>query len=198
MSGNSGHTSLTLSHNVITRSNRSSVNRSSDFVSLREMSIPRAAITRTAFACSVFGLLPALHARTAPSDRRSISASAIWERELLPVQRKSTRSGRVVGASLAAKAPVAAKSGAVLLEVEAVVGVAPVERAAVRSDETARAEQTQVVRDEVLRLADRVRELADAPVRGSELGEQAPADRMTCELEEDRRPCLHVPDITSN
>ncbi len=116
------------------------------------MSIPRAAITRTAFGWSVFGLLPALHARTAPCDRRSTSASAICERELFPVQRKSTRSGRVGGASLAANAPVAAKSVAVALEVEPVVGVAAVERAAVRGDEAARAEEAQVVRDEVLRL----------------------------------------------
>jgi hypothetical protein len=56
------------------------------------------------------GLLPALQARTAPSDKRSMSASAICERELFPVQRKRMRSGRVAGASLAANAPVAAKS----------------------------------------------------------------------------------------
>ena len=84
------------------------------------------------------------------------------------------------------------------LEVEPVVGVAAVERAAVRRHETARAEETQVVRDEVLRPADHLRQLADTTVRGGELGEQPPTERVPSELEQDRRPCLHVADITSN
>ena len=126
-----------------------------------------------------------------------MSASAICERELLPVQRKSTRSGRSAGVARRERAG-RREEAAVTLEVEPVVGVAAVERAAVRGDETAGPEEAQVVRDEVLRPADHVGELADTPVRGSELGEQPPADRMTRELEQDRRPCLHVPDITSN
>jgi hypothetical protein len=74
------------------------------------MSMPRAAIARTAFGWSVFGALPALRARTAPTDSRSTSASAICERELFPVQRKRIESGRVAGGSAATNAPVAAKS----------------------------------------------------------------------------------------
>ena len=58
------------------------------------MSIPRFCITRTAFGCSGFGLLPADAASTAPSDIRTSSASAICERALFPVHRKSTRRRR--------------------------------------------------------------------------------------------------------
>ena len=53
--GNSGHTSLTLSHSVMTRSNRSLANRSRCFERWPEISRPRSDITRTAFACSGLG-----------------------------------------------------------------------------------------------------------------------------------------------
>jgi hypothetical protein len=51
--------------------------RVSDFVGRPEMSIPRSAMTRTAFGCSGLGWLPALRASTVPADRCSTSASAI-------------------------------------------------------------------------------------------------------------------------
>ena len=50
-----------------------------------------ARITRTALGCNGLGWLPALAARTAPSDSCSANASAICERALLPVHRNSTR-----------------------------------------------------------------------------------------------------------
>src|SRR6266516_121081 len=58
------------------------------------MSRPRSRITRSALGCMLFGLLPALNASTVPSESCWSSASAICERALLPVQRKSTRGGR--------------------------------------------------------------------------------------------------------
>jgi len=66
--GNSGQTSRTLSHSVMTRSNRLRAKRVSDFVELPEMSTPRSAMTRTAFGCSGLGWLPALRASTVPAD----------------------------------------------------------------------------------------------------------------------------------
>jgi hypothetical protein len=54
------------------------------------MSMPREAITRTTSGCSGLGWLPALNARTRPPDRTSVSASAAWERALLPVHKNST------------------------------------------------------------------------------------------------------------
>ena len=56
----SGQISRTLSHNVITRSNRMRANCRRCFVVLPLMSIPRSAITRTALACNGLGWLPAL------------------------------------------------------------------------------------------------------------------------------------------
>src|SRR5689334_22107688 len=95
--GNSGQISRTLSHKVMTRSNVLLMKRLSDFVGRLEMSIPRSAMTRTAFGCSGLGWLPALRALTAPADRCSTRASAIWDRALLPVQRNSSRGlGRLV------------------------------------------------------------------------------------------------------
>ena len=84
------------------------------------------------------------------------------------------------------------------LEVEPVVGVAAVERAAVRGHKAARPEETQVVGDKVRRPADHLGQLAHTPVRGGELGEQPPTERVPSELEQDGRTCLHVADITSN
>ena len=75
--GNSGQISRTLSQSVMTRSNRVRVKRLSDFVGRPEMSMPRSAITRTAFGCSGLGRLPALRASTVPADRCSTRASAI-------------------------------------------------------------------------------------------------------------------------
>ena len=59
------------------------------------MSIPRSRITRTASDAAAWGGCRRWP-RIAPSDRCSASASAIWERALLPVQRNSTRARGVV------------------------------------------------------------------------------------------------------
>ena len=73
------------------------------------MSMPRSRITRTALGCRGLGWLPALAASTRAPPSRSRIASAIWERELLPVHRNSTRTGGWAGvqrtAPLAASAP---------------------------------------------------------------------------------------------
>ena len=47
-----------------------------------------------ALGCSGFGWLPALTASIAPADMCSRSASAIWDRALLPVHRNNTRGRR--------------------------------------------------------------------------------------------------------
>jgi hypothetical protein len=72
---------------------------------------------------------------------------------------------------------------AAALEIDAVVGVAPVGRAAARGDELRVPQAAQVVRDEVLRYTDRRRQLADAPVAPRQLGEETPAERVSDELE---------------
>ena len=100
--GNSGQTSRTRSHSVITTSKRCATNSSRCLVRFPLMSIPRLFITRTALACNGFGLLPALSARIAPADMCSRSASAICERALFPVHRNKTRCrrpDRLAGAS---------------------------------------------------------------------------------------------------
>ena len=97
--GNSGQTSRTRSQRLMTWSKRCRLNVSRCFVRTPEMSIPSASITRTAFGCRLFGRLPALNASTVPADRSRSSASAICERALLPVQRKSTRGFRERGSS---------------------------------------------------------------------------------------------------
>ena len=92
--GHSGHTSRTRSHNVMTRSKRCATNSSRCFVRFALMSMHRFRITRTAFGCNGFGLLPADSATTAPSVIRSSSASAICDRALLPVHKN-----RILGRS---------------------------------------------------------------------------------------------------
>jgi hypothetical protein len=69
------------------------------------------------------------------------------------------------------------------LEVGAVVSVAPVGGAPARGDELRFAQPAEVVRDEVLRCSDRGRQLADPPVAPGQLREQAPAERVSNELE---------------
>jgi DNA-binding transcriptional ArsR family regulator len=114
----------------------------------------------------------------------------LWrERSIRRVVEAQARVQR--GAGCAEEAPTS-------FEIDAVVRVATVGRAAPSRHETGVAQFPQVVRDEVLRLTHRLRQLADATVGGGELGEQVPPNRVTCELEEDGRACLHVPHITSN
>ncbi len=88
-------------------------------------------------------------------------------------------------------------------EVNAVVGVAAVEGAAAHRHEAAGAEAAEVVGDEILRLAEHVRELADLAVAAGELAEELPAERVSGELEEGGRGGVgakvrvHVGDYTS-
>ena len=50
-------------------------------------------MTRTASGCTGLGWLPALNARTQPAERARASASASWDRALLPVHRNRTVDG---------------------------------------------------------------------------------------------------------
>ena len=61
---------------VVERLKRLRANRVSGFVGRPDMSMPRSAMTRTAFGCSCLGWLPALRASTAPTDRSTTRASA--------------------------------------------------------------------------------------------------------------------------
>ena len=72
-------------------------------------------------------------------------------------------------------------------EVGAVVDVASVGRASAGGDEPGVAELGEVVRDEVLRLADELGELTDAPIAAAELGDQLPAVRIGDQGEDCRR-----------
>ena len=74
-------------------------------------------------------------------------------------------------------------------EVDAVVGVAPVGRASPHRHQLACPQAGEVVRDEALRLAERLRELADLPVAAGEFAEQLPAQRVSSELQEARGRC---------
>ena len=65
------------------------------------------------------------------------------------------------------------------LQVQAVIGVAPVEAAAPGRDQAALAEPAQVVRDQVLRLARRGYQLADPLVAGGEFPQQPPPHRVS-------------------
>ena len=172
--GNSGQTSRTLSQSVITRSNRWRVKRLSGFVGRPAMSMPRSAITRTAFGCRAFGWLPALRASTTPPERCSTSASAICERALLPVHRNSRRErrrrGRASAPAGAGDSPGCNERGGgpeqvpAAEQVSAVVDVAAVGGAATGRDDLGSPELGEVVRDDVLRPGRRgppTRRLAD-------------------------------------
>jgi hypothetical protein len=63
-------------------------------------------------------------------------------------------------------------------QLDAVVGVPAVGRTSPRRHQAARAELTQVVGDQALRLAQQPRQLADLPVGAGQLGQQPPAQRM--------------------
>jgi hypothetical protein len=93
--GNSGQTSRTRSHSVITKSNRRRVNSLRCLDRLALISMPRWRMTRTAFGWTGFGWLPALMTSTVPFESEWSSASAICDRAPFPVQRKRTRHRRV-------------------------------------------------------------------------------------------------------
>ena len=91
---NSGQTSRTRSHSVITVSNR----WRDELVDV--LGAVRADVDSTLVkdadrvGMQWLGWLPALAASIAPDDMRSSSASAIWDRALFPVQRNNTRGRR--------------------------------------------------------------------------------------------------------
>ena len=78
-------------------------------------------------------------------------------------------------------------------QVGPVVDVAAVGRAAAGADDAGAPELGQVVRDQVLRLADELHELADAAIAAPELDDQLPAQRIAEQPEDLRRlvvlPC---------
>ena len=176
--GNSGQTSRTRSHSVITMSKRWDTNSSRCLVRFALMSMPRLFMTRTALGCSGFGWLPALAASIAPADMWSRSASAIWERALFPVHRNRTRRRRPErrgrGAARATPARARGRDGARRPPPAAARDSArgrsrssvsrPIGRAAPRRHEPAVAELTQVVRHQALRLVDELRQLPHRPV----------------------------------
>ncbi len=160
--------------------------------------MPRARITRTAFGCSGLGWLPALAAVTAPPDSCPASASAICERALLPVHRKSTRADATRGSRPARGRGVGPRPGcsdtpalgqqlAAARQIEDVVGVAAVGRAAAHRDETAVAQLAQVIRDEALAPARQRAQLADAPIAARQLAQQAPPQRVPRQPQKRRR-----------
>ena len=71
-------------------------------------------------------------------------------------------------------------------EMDGVVAVASIGRAATRAHEPAVAELAQVVRHETLLLADERRQLANRAVAVRELAQQPPPQRMRDELHESR------------
>ncbi len=198
---NGGQTSRTRSQRVITMSNGCPKNSSRCLVRLPLMSIPRFFITRTALACSGFGLLPALSAWIVPADICSRSASAIWERALFPVQRNKTRS-RSRGASRRHTAHrrrrnepqpgmqrATRRSQLVLAvnEIDRVVPVAPIRRAAPGGHQPTVTQSAQVVRHQVLRFVDQPRQLPHRPIALDELSQQPPPHRVREEPHETRR-----------
>ena len=83
-------------------------------------------------------------------------------------------------------------------QVDAVVGVPPVSRAAPGGDQPAAPELTEVVGDQALWLAEQVGELADLPVAAGQFGQQPPAQRMPGQPEEPGRSALHTDHNRSN
>ena len=84
------------------------------------------------------------------------------------------------------RAPGVAEEVPAAEQVGPVVDVAAVGRAAAGADDAGAPELRQVVRDQVLRLADELHELADAAIAAAELGDELPAQRVG-EQSEDRR-----------
>src|SRR6185312_11537170 len=72
-------------------------------------------------------------------------------------------------------------------QIDPVVGVAAIGGAAPRRYQRAIAQLAQMVRDQVLRLADERRQLADDAVAAGELAQQAPTHGMPGQLQKVRR-----------
>ena len=194
--GNSGQTSRTRSHSVITASNRSETNSSRCLVRLAPMSMPllqdadRVRMQRP-------GMAPALAAWIAPADIRSSSASAIWERALFPVHRNNTRRGPPgswTGRGHGWEPQCGMQRTACVLQrqlaggqVDGVVGVAAVRRAPACGHEPTVAELTQVVRHQALRLVDQRRQLPDGAIALHQFSQQSPPHRVRRQTHERRR-----------
>ena len=92
--GTSGQTSRAPPHKVITRSNASPAGSASTVLDCwPEISTPASAMTRTARGSSPTGATPAENASRASPQRVLAKPSAIWLRQALPVQTKSTFHG---------------------------------------------------------------------------------------------------------
>ena len=134
------------------------------FGPVASMSMPARAMTRTALGCSGLGWLPALAASTVPSDiarlalRRSATVRCCPCTGTAPGvdDASSARRSALGTASCSAgcSAPPGVCTSRGTPEVDRVVAVAAVRRAALCGDEPALVEQAQVVRHEALRLVD--------------------------------------------
>ena len=69
-------------------------------------------------------------------------------------------------------------------QVRRVIRIAPVSRAAPRRHQPSRPELAQVIRHQVLRLAQQPRQLIDPPVAAGQFPQQSPPQRMPRELQE--------------
>jgi hypothetical protein len=137
------------------------------------MSMPYSSIARTALGCRLFGWLPALAAVIVPQDPRAhLDRSGRWRDE--PQARVQRRSGR--GQEFSATR-----------QVDAVVGIAAVSRAAPHRHQPACPELAEVVRDEALPLAREDFQLADLPVGARQFAQQPPAQRVAGQPQEPRR-----------
>ena len=111
--------------------------------------------------------------------------------------RRAGRGRRRRGGGASARPGCSARAGAgqqlaAAREVERVVGVAAVGRAAARRHEAAVAELAQVVRDQVLRLADQRASARHPAVAAGQLAQQPPAQRVSGQLQETRRRALAI------
>ena len=145
--------------------------------------------TRTAFGCSGFGWLPGARGSTDPPDMCWRSASAICDRALLPCTGTAPAVDDADSAPVDTLAPPSRNDGCsappALLqrlaageEVDGVVAVAAIRRAASRRHEPTFAEQAQVVGHQALRLVDQHHQLPHGPIALHELSQQPPPQRM--------------------
>ena len=166
------------------------------------MSIPRSRITRTALGCSGFGMAPGaggvdralrhvLEQRLGDLRARAVPRAQEQHPRLAPrAARRRARSGRRRREPTApgcSAPPAACSCSPAAREVDRVVAVASVGRAATRGDEPAVAQLAQVVRHQALRLADELGQLPHGPVAAHELAEQPPPQRMCHQPHEPRR-----------
>ena len=187
--GNSGHTSRTRSHSVITKSKRCADELVEVLGSVgADVDAALAHHPHRVADAAASGGSRRLRASIVPSDICSSSASAICERALFPVHRNKTRrpgaarrrrSGVGAGGSSRSpgcSAPPAACRRLAQREIDRVVAVAPIGRAPTRGDQPAARPPSQVgarTRGSGGRRGSCDR-LADRPIVGLELTEEAP------------------------